>query len=189
MVVFSLNSDKQFIQTHHPSPYIHVYEYKGDPNVFEMIHAQDSSFRLPPTRIAVPLPPLRGAVTEFDELEVFGVTIRGNQLVQLFNDLTLTHANGKTFPLLVNRQGLCFLEVGGQPVRRLRINDHFGWSKYGVAPRICTIWSIWDMNNGAVLVAPPVEEDGCESMLRKMLEERDKEVAALKTAMKALCHE
>ncbi|CAI0396621.1 unnamed protein product [Linum tenue] len=176
-----------------------------DPNVFAMIHASDSRWNLP-TAVGHP--------AAFKALEVCGVTIGGEKLKELAKDLTLTDpSTGQTFHLIVNRQGLCFVYVASQPIVRLRINDHFGWSKYGVKPRISTIWSVWDMSNGAVLVAPPTEDDAAdggdkysalneswkkvveekekvreekESLLRKSLAEKEREVIALKAVVKAL---
>ncbi|CAL1363664.1 unnamed protein product [Linum trigynum] len=204
MSAFKLQSDNQFLRTHKGHPdVVFVYEYMDDPNVFETIHASDSRWNAP------------SAVGHPAALEVFGVTIGGAKLKELAKDLTLTDpSTGQTFHLIVNRQGLCFVYVASQPIVRLRINDHFGWSKYGVKPRISTIWSVWDMSNGAVLVAPPPTEDDAadggekysalneswkkvleekdkwmeekESLLRKSLAEKEKEVIALKAVVKAL---
>ncbi|CAI0396487.1 unnamed protein product [Linum tenue] len=201
MSVFRLEFDNQFLLTFLGDPDIHVFEYTDDPNVFEMIYDRDDSRWL--TGITVG----RSPAASFRALEVFGVTIGGNKLKQLAKDLTLVDENGQPFHLLVNRQGLCFLRVRSQSIVRLRINDHFGWSKYGVNPQISTIWSIWDMNNGAVLVAPPANlgEEGIDvdekkklleekeklleeknKLMEKMLEEKEKEVVSLKAALNAL---
>ncbi|CAI0396531.1 unnamed protein product [Linum tenue] len=93
----------------------------------------------------------------YRKLKVLGVRIHGEQLGELADDLTITGSNGQTFHLMVNRRGLCFLEIDNEMgrVKRLRINDHFGWSKYGVRPETSTAWSVSDMDNGAVLVGPP----------------------------------
>ncbi|CAL1363662.1 unnamed protein product [Linum trigynum] len=75
---------------------------------------------------------------------------------------------------------------------RLRINDRFGWSKYGVEPQIGSKWSVWDMSNGSVLYRDRVEDDdddGSSSSSvgwEKLLEEKEKQVAALEAALEAL---
>ncbi|CAI0396497.1 unnamed protein product [Linum tenue] len=222
MSVLKLNSDNQFIRSFKGYPTnIFVYDYMDDPNVFEMIHASNSRWSSP-TAVGPTI------TASYKALEVSGVTIGGDKLTELAKDLTLTDRNGQTFHLIVNRQGLCFVYVASQPIMRLRINDRFGWSKYGVKPRISTVWSVWDMSSGAVLVAPPandgtaagggekysalneswkkvVEEkekvmeekervmkekekvtEEKESLLRKSLEEKEKEVIALKAVVTTL---
>ncbi|CAN1142327.1 hypothetical protein LINPERPRIM_LOCUS25970 [Linum perenne] len=171
MAVFKLESDKQFLRTFKGDPDIYVFEYLDDPNVFEMIRASDSSWRWI-ARVG------HSPAASFTELEVLGVRIRSNQLAQLANDLTLTDHAGQTFHLIVNRQGLCFLYVNSpSSIMRLRINDYFGWSR-----------NRWDMSSGAVLVSSA--SDGYLKKLveekDKQLEAKDKELAALKLAMKAL---
>ncbi|CAN0879784.1 hypothetical protein LINGRAHAP2_LOCUS13288 [Linum grandiflorum] len=130
----------------------------------------------------------------FTELENLGVRIRSNQLTQLVNDLTLTDVGGQTFHLIVNRQGLCFLYVNSPPssIMRLRISDYFGWSKYGVnVGQASVVWDRWDMSSGAVLVSAS-NEDSLKKLVEmkdKALEGKDRELAALKLAMKALVND
>ncbi|CAN1853617.1 hypothetical protein LINPERHAP1_LOCUS41097 [Linum perenne] len=74
---------------------------------------------------------------------------------------------------------------------RLRINDYFGWSRYGVDnSEVSVVWDRWDMSSGAVLVSSASDGDGYLKKLveekDKQLEAKDKELAALKLAMKAL---
>ncbi|CAN1142329.1 hypothetical protein LINPERPRIM_LOCUS25970 [Linum perenne] len=148
-----------------------------------MIRASDSSWRWI-ARVG------HSPAASFTELEVLGVRIRSNQLAQLANDLTLTDHAGQTFHLIVNRQGLCFLYVNSpSSIMRLRINDYFGWSRYGVDnSEVSVVWNRWDMSSGAVLVSSA--SDGYLKKLveekDKQLEAKDKELAALKLAMKAL---
>ncbi|CAN1235613.1 hypothetical protein LINPERPRIM_LOCUS4558 [Linum perenne] len=89
-------------------------------------------------------------------LEVNGVTFSREWVSTLANDLIITGKDGQKFHLMVNRQGLCLLDVSGDsgPVKWLRINDRFGWSKYGVKVLQggTVTWSVCDMHNGAVLV-------------------------------------
>ncbi|CAI0473774.1 unnamed protein product [Linum tenue] len=205
MSAFKLQNDNQFVRTVDGSPDIHVVEYMDDLNAFDLIHVSSSRWR-----DSIAVGPSAGA--RFKKLEVHGVTIQGSRLEELVKDLTWVDPNGRRFFPVVNRQGLCLVYVGCEPIKRVRINDHFGWSKYGVKPVISTIWSIWDMSSGAVLVAPPIaqggdegddgsrysvlyesswkkiveEKDKTESLLRKCLEEKEKENAALKAALKAL---
>ncbi|CAN0879773.1 hypothetical protein LINGRAHAP2_LOCUS13283 [Linum grandiflorum] len=182
MAVFKLSSDKHFLRTFKGDPAIYVFEYRDDPNTFDMIRASNSRW----TQLAKVAP---NSVL-FNELEVLGVTIRSNQLTQLANDLTLTDVGGQTFHLIVNRQGLCFVYVNSPySIMRLRVNDYFGWSKYGVnVGQASVVWDRWDMNSGGVLVSASNED-----LLKKLVEEKDKalemkdkELAALKLAMKAL---
>ncbi|CAN1176635.1 hypothetical protein LINPERHAP2_LOCUS32643, partial [Linum perenne] len=67
-------------------------------------------------------------------LEVNDVTFSREWVSSLANNLFITGKDGQKFHLMVNRQGLCLLDVSGDsgPVKWLRINDRFGWSKYGV---------------------------------------------------------
>ncbi|CAI0472075.1 unnamed protein product [Linum tenue] len=46
-----------------------------------------------------------------------------------------------------NSQGLCLVNVGGATVKKVRVNDYFGWSKYGVKPAAGE-WKRVDMANG-----------------------------------------
>ncbi|CAN0879782.1 hypothetical protein LINGRAHAP2_LOCUS13286 [Linum grandiflorum] len=186
MAVFKLSSDKHFLRTFKGDPAVHVFEYLDDPNAFDMIRASNSRW----THLAK----VGRHSAPFNELEVLGVTIRSNQLTQLAHDLTLTDGGGQTFHLIVNRQGLCFLYVDSpsSSVMRLRVNDYFGWSKYGVnAGQAGVVWDRWDMSSGAVLVpaAAAAGSGSNEALLKKLLEQKDRELAALKLAMKALVND
>ncbi|CAN1175548.1 hypothetical protein LINPERHAP2_LOCUS32000 [Linum perenne] len=96
------------------------------------------------------------STTPYYALEVNGVTFLRGWVSTLANDLIITGKDGQKFHLMVNRQGLCFLDVSGDlgPVKWLRINDRFGWSKYGVKVLQggTVTWSVCDMHNGDVLV-------------------------------------
>ncbi|CAN0879783.1 hypothetical protein LINGRAHAP2_LOCUS13287 [Linum grandiflorum] len=186
MAVFKLSSDKQFLRTFKGSTDIYVFEYLNDPNTFDMIRASNAPWK----QLALVSP----TSTTFNALEVQDVTIRSDQLTQLANDLTLTDAGGQTFQLIVNRQGLCFVYVNSpsSSIMRLRVSDYFGWSKYGVSVgQASVVWDRWDMHSGAVLVSASNED-----LLKKLVEEKDKalegknrELAALKLAMKALVND
>ncbi|CAL1363570.1 unnamed protein product [Linum trigynum] len=200
MSVFSLTSDDQFIRAKEGSPVISVYTFLDDLKDFGFIFRRTSKQqpRLSTSTRVGPTAP------KFKELEVLGVTIGGDRLKELIGDLVLPK---ESHYLMVNRQGLCLLHAGGPSVAWLRLNDRFGWFKYGVRPAVetGTIWSVWDMSSGAVLVAPPLgrgrggedtwekvveekekEMEAKESLLRETLEEKEKEVVALKAALNAL---
>ncbi|CAN1163609.1 hypothetical protein LINPERPRIM_LOCUS32726, partial [Linum perenne] len=114
-----------------------------------------------------------GSGITWTSLEVFGVTIEGITLLNLAKDLIYTDTStGRTIYPLVNRQGLCIMHVESNPVKRLRINDNFGWSRYGVKPPTHTMWSVCDMSNGFVL-SDCGEESTCDR-LKNMIEEKDK---------------
>ncbi|CAN0879781.1 hypothetical protein LINGRAHAP2_LOCUS13285 [Linum grandiflorum] len=161
MAVFKLSSDKHFLRTFKGDPAVHVFEYLDDPNAFDVIRASNSRW--------TPVAKVAPDSVSFNELEVQGVTIRSDQLTQLANDLTLTAEDGgQTFHLIVNRQGLCFLYVdspsSSSSIMRLRVNDYFGWSKYGVNPnggQAGVVWNRWDMSSGAVLVPAGSGSNGC----------------------------
>ncbi|CAI0396530.1 unnamed protein product [Linum tenue] len=170
--------DQQFIRTFKGSRTIHVLEYKGeaDPNAFEMVHAARSTAWKERAKVSA------DDASCYRKLKVLGVRIHGEQLGELADDLTITGSNGQTFHLMVNRRGLCFLEIDNEMgrVKRLRINDHFGWSKYGVRPETSTAWSVSDMDNGAVLVGPPTPTTSSSSSCwKKVQEEKDKLMKSL----------
>ncbi|CAN1175602.1 hypothetical protein LINPERHAP2_LOCUS32037 [Linum perenne] len=174
MSAFNLESDNQFIGiSDEDSDNITVFEYMGDPNDFQMVYASSSRWRKVATI---------GSSQEFDALEVFGVTISDEKMEDLVNDLTfIDPTNDEPFYPLINRQGLCVLSLECGPVKRLRINDHFGWSKYGVVRPggrvVSTVWNVCDMSNGVVLVDPPTMDDDDKKLLEekeKLLEDKEK---------------
>ncbi|CAN1175601.1 hypothetical protein LINPERHAP2_LOCUS32036 [Linum perenne] len=202
--VFSLVSDKQFIRAMESGSNIFVFEYDDDPSSIEIIYACSSQWKQVATI---------GSDEPWKALEVFGVTIEADRLMNLFNDLTYTDASstGQKRHLVVNRQGLCLVFVGGKQIKRLRINDNFGWSRYGVKPPTRTMWSVCDMSNGVVLSDRGEERSDCKKCccctrdgLKNVIEEKDKlmeekdkflmekiellkeEVASLKGALRAL---
>ncbi|CAI0396502.1 unnamed protein product [Linum tenue] len=201
MSVLKLLSNKQFITRDHRKECsdVEVVEYAGDPRDFGMVDLDARSWGH--SSVVGP-----SAEAKFEALEVFGVTIGGEQLKELVEDLKVGCSKDESHYLMVNRQGLCLLHAGGPSIAWLRLNDRFGWSKYGVRPAIetGTIWSVWDMSSGAVLVAPPLgrrggedtwekvveekekEMEEKESLLRKTLEEKEKEVVSLRAALNAL---
>ncbi|CAI0396583.1 unnamed protein product [Linum tenue] len=179
MSVFNLQSDNQFIRTNDGSPDIHVFEYMDDLNAFDLIHVSSSRWR---SSIAVG----PSAAALYKKLEVHGVTIEGSQLQELVKDLNWVDPNGRRLFPSVNRQGRCLMYVGCQQVTRVRISDHFGWSKYGVKPAQISVWPVFGMMDGAVLAVPRASpphghDDGdhgyfsvvCESW-KKVMEEKDK---------------
>ncbi|CAI0396620.1 unnamed protein product [Linum tenue] len=113
--VYHLKSDNEFIRTSKGYPYILVYDYLDDPYLSDVIHANSSRFE--------PLAVVgrRSSAAPYKALDVLGVTIHGDKLEELMEDLTLVDQTGQTFHLLVNRRGLCLLYVGSRRVMRLRI--------------------------------------------------------------------
>ncbi|CAN1134418.1 hypothetical protein LINPERPRIM_LOCUS16106 [Linum perenne] len=182
MAVFSMATDRHFVRTWGQNSVVDVfvYEYAGpDPYEPEMIRTRD------PTRWrggAIKVGPSVDA--KYKSLEVHGVTIQGPKLTQLAKELTLTSPDGQLFHLAVNRQGYCFLYVNSTTpnnIMRLRINDYFGWSKYGVKLNQGQTWtSIWnkcDMDSLATVVDVAAMKKKEEEMV-DLLKEKEKEVAA-----------
>ncbi|CAN1235481.1 hypothetical protein LINPERPRIM_LOCUS4522 [Linum perenne] len=132
-----------------------------------------------------------------DTLEVFGVTFSGASLDTLMRDLTVTGKNGQRLYLMVNRQGVCYvnIECASDTITWLRIDGHFCWSKYGVVKPI-EVRDITSNETGfvdrplAITAAESddhnLEEESEVVLLRKLVEEKNKEVASLKAALKAL---
>ncbi|CAN1853609.1 hypothetical protein LINPERHAP1_LOCUS41095 [Linum perenne] len=185
--VFSLTTDSHFVRTWTSlsSLDVFVHQITGDPYDIEIVRAKDfvigESIQIGPS-----------IDSNYKALEVHGVKIHGHLLTQLVNDLTLTAPDGQTFHLAVNRQGFCYLFVNSASMKRLRINDYFDWSKYGVKPQmvaIATIWNRCNMGSGVTIVdvgeLKKAEEellernDEMEAMWKKSLEEKDKQMTQL----------
>ncbi|CAN0879780.1 hypothetical protein LINGRAHAP2_LOCUS13284 [Linum grandiflorum] len=171
--VFSLSTDSHFVRAWPSlsSVDVFVHELTGDPYDFEIVRSNDCV-------IGDPIQAGPSNDSRYKALEVHGVKIQGHMLTQLVNDLTLTAPDGQTFHLAVNRQGLCYLFVNSAYVKRLRINDYFNWSKYGVK-RSTTIWNRCEMGSGVTMV-DVAELKRAEEEMRKELEEKEKEVDVLK---------
>ncbi|CAI0406928.1 unnamed protein product [Linum tenue] len=188
MAVFHMSSDGYFVRTWPTSSSVDVYviDYTGDVYDPDLIRYWDAGrWRGSPIKVGP------SGDSKFRALEVHGVVIEGNQLTQLWNDLTLvgTSDGGQNFCLVANRNGLCFLLVGSPSVKRLRVNDYFGWAKYGVKPPIgtSTIWNRCDLSSGETLVDVGLllknkekEMQGnkeVESLWEKSVQEKDKQLA------------
>lgn len=85
-----------------------------------------------------------------DALEIFGVVINGLDFKNLAQELC-------SFRFIVNREGYCYLN--SSPVvdpsfglAYFRLNDLFGWSKYGVKPNSTWIWNRCDILQGGALI-------------------------------------
>ncbi|CAN0926145.1 hypothetical protein LINGRAHAP2_LOCUS35165 [Linum grandiflorum] len=180
MTAFELASDKQFILPSETKDDYDVFvcEYRGDPNQFDFIRPNNSGWDVI-TRVGI------SEQTKFKALKVFGVTIEGKQLAELCRDLSLQGAvNNQIIRLIVNRLGQCLImRINNPTIRLLRINDYFGWSKYGVILPQGTptnVWSKCDMYNGATIVDTPsimiaVEQSKIEANdLKKEMEEKQK---------------
>ncbi|CAN0879771.1 hypothetical protein LINGRAHAP2_LOCUS13281 [Linum grandiflorum] len=175
--VFSLSTDSHFVRAWPSlsSVDVFVHELTGDPYDFEIVRANDCV-------IGDSIQVGSSIDSRYKALEVHGVKIQGQMLTQLVNDLTLTAPDGQTFHMAVNRQGFCYLFVNSAYVKRLRINDYFNWSKYGVkrSPIISTmIWNRSEMGSGITMV-DVAELKRVEEEMRKELEEKEKEVDVLK---------
>ncbi|CAN1142344.1 hypothetical protein LINPERPRIM_LOCUS25973 [Linum perenne] len=205
MDVLRMTTDRQFIRAWPARSVIDVYvlEYLGDPYDPQMIRIND-----PDRWLGKPIKVGPSSDSKYKALEIFRVIIRGNQLTQLVQDLTLTSTDGQSFVLAVNRQGFCYIYINNPSVTRLRINDYFGWSKYGVNLNV-KMWNRCDMYNGETLVDVAelkeksrelAEKDKelslktqllerskeVESMLKKSLEDKDEQLNKLMDAMRAL---
>ncbi|CAL1372978.1 unnamed protein product [Linum trigynum] len=187
MAVFHMSSDGYFVRTWPASSSadVYVHDYTGDIYDPDLIRYKDSG-RWRGGRIKIG----PSGDAQFRALEVHGVVIEGNQLTQLFNDLSLTSSDGgQKFCLVANRNGLCFLYVNSPSVMRLRVNDYFGWAKYGVKPPISTstIWNKCDLSNGDTLVdivqLLKNKEKEMQEMVKekiKQLDEKEKEVSVMR---------
>ncbi|CAN1235475.1 hypothetical protein LINPERPRIM_LOCUS4516 [Linum perenne] len=179
MSAFMLESDNQFIGiSDEDSDTITVFEYMDDPNDFQMVYASSSRWRKVATI---------GSSQEFDALEVFGVTISDEKLEDLVNDLTfIDPTNDEPFYPLVNRQGLCVLSLECGPVKRLRINDHFGWSDRVVELLLLEEKEKLLEDKEKLLEEKDKLMEKNESLLRMLFEEKVKEVASVKAILKAM---
>ncbi|CAL1372979.1 unnamed protein product [Linum trigynum] len=149
--VFSLTSDNEFISLIDDTR-VEVRRYKGDVNNFNTIrrtdYASDNHWGIP----AVEVGPGEG----YEALEVFGTAIEGENFKQLVKELKAVE-DGEKIHFFVNRLGLCMISRINHPtIKAMRINDYFGWSKYGVKlPRDVTKFTVWsraDMHSGETLV-------------------------------------
>ncbi|CAI0546727.1 unnamed protein product [Linum tenue] len=148
---FTLKSDQIFIT---PcvicSRTLDVYWYKGDLNDdFQGTRGEQTRRRLVEhwdISFRVRVGPLE---QQYKALQVFGTTVKRNKLRTLVNDLIKMRGGSSAagFNVFVNRIGLCIISpVNGGGGGALRINDLFGWSKYGVKlPRdVGTGYTVWD---------------------------------------------
>ncbi|CAN1228603.1 hypothetical protein LINGRAPRIM_LOCUS1307 [Linum grandiflorum] len=128
MAAFELVSDKQFIMASDTKDDhdIWAFEYPGDPTRWDIIR--------PGHNWGVGVRVGNSEHAQFKSLKVLGVAIKGTQLTELARDLILdSKVDNQNFRLLVNRLGHCLLrKVNNPTIVMLRINDYFGWSKYGV---------------------------------------------------------
>ncbi|KAL6539824.1 hypothetical protein OROHE_011595 [Orobanche hederae] len=166
MATFSLTSNNYFLRTFPHSQDIFVFDFKDDITSFDIVLSPHSYFTL---RARI------GDSQQHKALEVFGTTIHGDKLVKLASDLTLK-SGVQTFYLMVNREGLCFLSVNGTIVKRLRLNDYFGWSKFGVKPEIETVWNKFNMFDRRIVI-------GLEEMKKSLSESKDRETELSETLL------
>ncbi|CAL1409688.1 unnamed protein product [Linum trigynum] len=153
---FALNSDKIFITPCVDSSTLEVWWYKGDLNDdFQRTRGRrlnehwgdNSRVRVGPNE------------QQYQALQVFGATVKGYQFIVLVNDLIRMLGAGSAmgFNVFVNRFGLCIISRVNGGGGALRINDRFGWSRYGVKlPRDVgtgnTVWNIVDMYTGETVL-------------------------------------
>ncbi|KAL6532906.1 hypothetical protein OROGR_013866 [Orobanche gracilis] len=166
MATFSLTSNNYFLRTYRDSPDIFVFDFKDDITSFDII-------RSPPHWT---LRAIIGNSQKHNALEIFGTTIHGDKLVKLASDLTLK-SGAQTFYMIVNREGLCFLSVNDPVVKRLRINDYFGWSKYGVELKLdTTVWNKFDLHDGRIVV-------DMQGMKKSLSESKERETELSETLL------
>ncbi|CAN0926146.1 hypothetical protein LINGRAHAP2_LOCUS35166 [Linum grandiflorum] len=175
MAVFSLTSDDQFIS----AASVEAVEEYSDIIAVKCPYVEGGS------TVAWTFQGYIGPshFSKFQALEVFGVTIKGDKFKELLKDLKFNGAKNVT--LSVNRLGQCYVygiehPSFAKPV--IRLNDLFGWSKYGVnlpdgAVNHVNVWDKRDTYKDCVVVDVPagmraVEE---EKVLRQSLEEKEKE--------------
>ncbi|CAL1409689.1 unnamed protein product [Linum trigynum] len=142
---FTLTSDQIFIT---PcvicSRTLDVYWYKGDLNDdFQGTRGAQTHRQHWDISRQVRVGPME---EQYKALQVFGTTVKRNKLRRLVKDLIKMRAGSAMgFNVFVNRIGLCIIiPVNGGGA--LRINDLFGWSRYGVKlPRdVGTGYTVWD---------------------------------------------
>ncbi|CAN1134807.1 F-box/FBD/LRR-repeat protein At1g16930 [Linum perenne] len=189
--LFELEYDKQFIMASDTKEDhdVYAFEYSGDPNGFDMVR--------PGHNWGVGVRVGNSGHAEFKALNVLGVVISGKQLTELSRDLILDGSvNNQTFCLSVNRLGHCLLiRIKTPTMVMLRINDYFGWSKYGlILPKgsPTNVWNKCDMFNGATIVDTQsimiaVEQSKTEAnSLKKNLEDKQKRLESLNSELE-LC--
>ncbi|CAL1372985.1 unnamed protein product [Linum trigynum] len=180
--VFSLNSDNEFI-----SPFmdalVAVLSYKGDVNDFRTIQGTDYYSNDDwGTRVEV------GPGEEYEGIKLFGTTIVGDKFKQLVDELKSVE-DRERIHFFVNRLGLCIVgRIGHPTISAMRINDYFGWSKYGVKlPQDVTKFTVWsraDMHSGETLIDARGMSRAAEEALQRSLEEKSVELAACKKELK-----
>ncbi|KAL6534621.1 hypothetical protein OROGR_013296 [Orobanche gracilis] len=159
MTTFSLTSNNYFLTPMAISRHIGVFECPDDLTSFGTIHS-DWTLR---AKI--------GKFEQYNTLDVFGTKIHGDKLNELASELTL-----RSNSMIVNREGLCFLSVRSRFVKRVRLNDYFGWSKFGVKPEIETAWNKFDMFDRKIVI-------DLEEMKKSLSESRDKEIELSETLL------
>ncbi|KAL6539823.1 hypothetical protein OROHE_011594 [Orobanche hederae] len=159
MATFSLTSNNYFLTPIPNSRLIGVVECPDDLTSFGTIHS-DWTMR---AKI--------GKFEQYNTLEVFGTKIHGDKLNELASELIL-----RSNSMIVNREGLCFLSVGSRFVKRVRLNDYFGWSKFGVKPEIETIWNKFNMFDRKIII-------DLEEMKKLLSESKDKETELSETLL------
>ncbi|CAL1398249.1 unnamed protein product [Linum trigynum] len=187
MAAFILKSDHQFVTPRtNADLLVFDFEHMGDMNTTALQTNERGA--LLAKRPAVRVGP---SSEQHKALQVFGVTIDGEQLGGLARELSGIE-DGNNVYVYVNRLGLCVVTKINHPqTKSLRVNDCFGWSKYGVrVPRemICkpttttTLWNRLDMFNGETMmdVGGMVRATEEAEELRRSLEEARLELAACK---------
>ncbi|CAN1228601.1 hypothetical protein LINGRAPRIM_LOCUS1307 [Linum grandiflorum] len=191
MAAFELVSDKQFIMASDTKDDhdIWAFEYPGDPTRWDIIR--------PGHNWGVGVRVGNSEHAQFKSLKVLGVAIKGTQLTELARDLILdSKVDNQNFRLLVNRLGHCLLrKVNNPTIVMLRINDYFGWSKYGVTLPAATPTNVlnkhdmynWDtvVDTRATMVAGE-QANGEAKELRKEFERANLEIAVCKKELECM---
>ncbi|CAI0469202.1 unnamed protein product [Linum tenue] len=149
---FTLTSDNQFVTPSGTGESLYVYLLKpvlNDVQLFRqgaLFLTSITSFKVGPSS------------EQHKALQVFGVTIEGGRLGELARELRAIEEGNNVY-VYVNRLGLCImLGIKHPSVTAVRINDCFGWSKYGVrVPQeliraSAASWNRLDMFNGETVM-------------------------------------
>ncbi|CAL1372976.1 unnamed protein product [Linum trigynum] len=154
MTAYILNSDKDFVFAYaHPPDQVSVWEHVAcDVSSPQFVLTTDAVNQW---RKQASISPSTAGSQHYNALQVFGVSIKGGQLVELARELKRENK----YEMGVNRLGLCVItQIGGSLIKHIRIHDYFGWSKYGVqvprqdVMRESAMWNSLDMHSGEIMV-------------------------------------
>ncbi|EEF44936.1 conserved hypothetical protein [Ricinus communis] len=171
MVVYKLDSNAIFLRCHDKAK-LDLYELDAAVSSSSIVKGTDWKH----------LASLE-ANLQYDALEIFGVQINGLAFKNLGEELYNLH-------VIVNREGFCYLNVSrivdpSVDLVYYRLNDLFGWSKYGVKPKILSIWNRSDIVNGGAIVDLE-DQYNALNKLKEDLKKKDQELELYKEEISAL---